>query len=64
MDVATLRASGLRAGQVKAEIERQFRNGTYRAPARPGLSYMVAPPMRTYPNPDPADKTVMTMSMP
>jgi hypothetical protein len=64
LDVAALRAGGKDAGAVRAEIERRFRKGIYKAPRKPGLSYMVAPLMRTYPNPDPKDKTVVTMPMP
>ena len=64
MDVATLRAQGITPGRLKAEIERRFRTKVYKAPTRAGLSYMVAPLMRTYPNPDPSDKTVATFSMP
>jgi hypothetical protein len=64
LDAGNLRAKGLTAEALKKEIEKRFRNKTYRAPAKSGLSYMIAPLMRTYPSPDPADKTVATMSMP
>jgi len=64
-DVAALRARGVPAIQMKREIESGFHTGRYRAPDRPGLSYMTAPLMRTYMSLDPSDKsTVMTMSMP
>jgi hypothetical protein len=64
-DVAGLRAKGVRPESMKQEIEARFRNGTYRAPDRPGFSYMTAPLMRTYMSLDPNDKdSVMTMSMP
>jgi len=64
MDVAQLRAKGMSATDVKKEVERRFKSKIYGAPTKRGLSYMVAPIMRTYPNPNPADKTVVTMSMP
>ena len=46
LDVAGLRARGMSATAVKAEIEKRYRDKTYQAPARAGLSYMVAPVMR------------------
>jgi len=64
-DVAALRAEGMPAEAMKKEIEARFRNGVYRAPNRPGFSYMTEPLMRTYMSLDPKDKdSVMTMSMP
>jgi hypothetical protein len=64
LDAAAMRAKGMSADAVKQEIARRFANKTYVAPKRMGLSYMLAPLMRTYPNPDLADNTVLTMSMP
>jgi hypothetical protein len=64
LDVAQLRAKGMSATEVKKEVEQRFKSKTYGAPAKRGLSYMAAPIMRTYPNPDLSDKTVVTMSMP
>ena len=64
MDFAQLRAAGMSPSDLKKEIERRFAAGIYAAPKRPGFSYMTAPLMRTYPNPDFSDKTVVTMSMP
>ena len=64
LDVAELRAGGRGPSEVKAEIERRFTSHRYTPPSRAGLAYMVAPVMRTYPSPDPADTMVMTMSMP
>jgi hypothetical protein len=61
MDTAALRAQGASAAAVKAEIERRWANKTYRVPSKPGLSYMVAPVMRTL---GPPDMKVHTMSMP
>ena len=64
MDTAAMRAKGMSADAVKKEIGRRFADNVYAAPKRMGLCYMVAPLMRTYPNPDPSDHTVVTMSMP
>ena len=61
MDTAALRAQGMSGPAVKAEIERRYESGTYKAPASAGLSYMVAPLMRTN---SPPDMKVHTMSMP
>lgn len=64
-DVAALRAQGVPADKMKKEIEARFQNGTYKAPDRPGFSYMTEPLMRTYMSLDPKDKdSVTTMSMP
>ena len=43
MDAAALRARGLGPDELKAEVERRYRDGTYRAPATAGVSYMIAP---------------------
>ena len=61
MDVATLRIQGMSAVTLKAEIENRYKNKTYKVPERAGLSYMVAPVMRTWMMPD---WQVHTMPMP
>jgi len=61
MDTAELRIQGMSPGAVKAEIESRYKNQTYQVPAHAGLSYMVAPVMRTWMMPD---FKVHTMSMP
>lgn len=61
MDTAALRATGMDPAVLKAEIESRFRNKTYAVPERPGLSYMIAPVMRTV---GPPDMQVHTMPMP
>jgi len=61
MDAAALRAQGMGPAGVKAEIERRYRDKTYKVPDKPGLSYMVAPVMRTV---GPPDMKVHTMPMP
>jgi hypothetical protein len=52
MDVAALRIQGMSPVALKAEIENRYKNKTYKTPERPGLSYMAAPIMRTWMNPD------------
>ncbi len=61
MDTATLRAQGMSPDALKAEIEKRYKNKTYQAPEKAGLSYMVAPVMRTI---GPPDLNVHTMAMP
>lgn len=63
-DVAAMRASGkFTPLQIKDSIVDRIHKGIYRAPARGGISYMLAPVMRVYTG-RPGDKTVMTMNMP
>ena len=52
MDAAALRAGGMGPAALKAEIEKRYRDRTYAPPDKPGLSYMVAPVMRTWMLPD------------
>lgn len=61
MDAAALRAQGLSPTALKAEIGKRYKDKTYRVPDKAGLSYMVAPIMRTV---GPPDMKVRTMSMP
>jgi hypothetical protein len=61
MDAAALRAQGLSAEALKTEIENRYKNRTYKAPEKPGLSYMVSPVFRAL---GPPDMKVHTMSMP
>lgn len=61
MDAAALRARGLSAKALKARVSSDWSDGTYAPPTKPGLSYMVAPIMRTV---GPPDMKVHTMAMP
>jgi hypothetical protein len=61
MDAAALRAQGMSPAALKGEIEKRYREKTYKVPEKPGLSYMVAPVMRTV---GPPDMKVHTMPMP
>ncbi len=63
MDVAAMRASGkLTAKQIRDIVTDRIRKGIYKAPARSGLSYMLAPVMRVYPN-YPPDNKIVTAQM-
>ena len=62
MDAARMRATGLTPKQVYDGIMNKFSDGSYQKPARTGISYMIAPFMRTYPAYDATQ--VMTMSLP
>lgn len=49
-DVAKMRAGGkYSALQLRDTIVKRIQNGIYKAPSRPGISYMLSPIMRTYP---------------
>jgi len=64
MDVAAMRATGkFTPLQIKNIVMDRIRKGIYKAPARAGISYMLAPVMRTYPG-KPDHHDVMTMNMP
>lgn len=54
LDVAAMRASGKYSPvQIRDTVIQRIRRGFYRAPSRPGISYMEAPMMRSYiGNPD------------
>lgn len=60
-DAAALRAQGLTPAALKAEIEKRYKDKTYKVPDRAGLSYMIGPLMRTI---GPPDLKVHTMAMP
>jgi hypothetical protein len=61
MDAAALRADGMQPDALKAEIDKRWRDKTYKVPQKAGLSYMVAPLQRTI---GPPDLKVHTLSMP
>ena len=61
MDAARMRAQGVEPAALKAKIESLYADKTYGVPAKPGVSYMVAPVMRTI---GPPDLKVHTMAMP
>ena len=61
MDAAALRAQGMSPTALRAEMQKRFREKTYKAPEKAGVSYMVGPLMRTA---GPPDMKVHTMAMP
>ncbi len=54
-DAAEMQAKGTPPDELKKLIQERFKNGYYRAPERPGISYMLSPILRTYVNPDESD---------
>jgi hypothetical protein len=62
MDVAQMRAHALLPKDVYKEVMKRFGDGSYQKPARSGISYMIAPLMRTYPAPNATE--VVTFSGP
>ncbi len=63
LDVAKLRAGAKHTpAQVRELVRDRFKKGVYKPPARTGISYMIAPLMRTYPQP--GSNTIATMHMP
>lgn len=61
MDAAALRSQGMGISAIKAEIEKRYRDKTYKVPHKAGVSYMVGPIMRAV---GPPDMKVHTMAMP
>jgi hypothetical protein len=63
-DVEAMRASGnLTAASIHDTIAARFARGYYKAPSKPGISYMLAPVMRAYTEPG-VSKSLATFSMP
>jgi hypothetical protein len=61
LESAALHAQGMNPDALHAEVEQRYRSKTYTVPQKAGLSYMVAPVMRTI---GPPDMKVHTMAMP
>jgi hypothetical protein len=47
-DAASLQAKGTAPEKLKETIQERYKTGYYKAPARPGVSYMESPILRTY----------------
>jgi hypothetical protein len=61
--VAEMRASGnYSPAQIRDIIIKRIKDGTYKAPSRTGVSYMLSPLLRTHPGPD--NPEVVNMVMP
>jgi hypothetical protein len=64
LDIAAMRASGkYKATQIRDTIIHRINTGVYKAPSKPGISYMLAPVMRVYPA-GPTINEPVTVSMP
>jgi hypothetical protein len=61
LDAEALRAQGMSAAALKDEIQKRYRDKTYRVPDKAGVSYMVGPIMRAI---GPPEMQVHTMAMP
>jgi len=65
VDVAAMRASGKYSPvQIRDTVIARIRRGYYKAPSRPGISYMEAPMMRVYTSNNPGNNHVASVSMP
>ena len=62
-DAAEMQARGMAPQQLKALIQERYRTHYYMAPGRAGVSYMMAPILRTYVNPE-NDDSVATSNNP
>jgi hypothetical protein len=61
MYAAELRAQGMEAKQVHAEVTKRFGTAAYPNPARAGIAYMLAPIMRTFGDSKVVDPFTMNM---
>jgi hypothetical protein len=57
-DIARLQAVGTPPDQLKQMVKERYEGGVYKAPARAGVSYMLAPVMRAYENSDQGDSLI------
>lgn len=62
-DLERMRIEGVPAQEAKRILRQRFRDGIYKAPAKGGLSYMLAPIHRAYMEPAKSD-LIMTVSFP
>jgi len=62
-DAAKMQANGTPSVELKKIIKNRYKIGYYKAPERPGISYMLSPILRTYTNPE-KDDNVATLNIP
>lgn len=62
-DIESMRIEGVAAAEAKKIIRQRFADGTYTAPAKGGMSYMLAPIHRAYMEPS-RSNLIMTVSFP
>lgn len=61
--IAKMRAQGVSAKNAKTRLQKDFRDGLYKAPVKGGISYMFAPIHRAYMAPEISEEMI-TVSMP
>lgn len=62
-DAAEMQAKGTPSEELKKIVQDRYKTGSYKAPERAGVSYMLSPILRTYVNPD-ANDSVATSNIP
>ena len=62
-EAAEMQAKGTPPSELKKIIKDRYQTGYYKAPERAGISYMLAPVLRTYFNPEESDR-VVTVNFP
>jgi hypothetical protein len=62
-DAAEMQAKGTPPEELKRIIQGRYKTNYYKAPDRPGVSYMLSPILRTYVNPD-ENENVATANIP
>lgn len=63
LDAAEMQAKGTAPNELKKLIQERYKTGYYKAPERAGVSYMLAPILRTYVDPEHND-SVATSNIP
>lgn len=63
LDAAEMQARGTPPRELKKIIKDRYKAGTYKAPARAGVAFMLSPVLRTYVDPDVSDR-VTTVNYP
>jgi hypothetical protein len=61
-DAAEMQARGTRPEELKKIIQERYKTHYYKAPQRAGVSYMMAPILRTYVNPDEQEVVITTIN--
>jgi hypothetical protein len=59
-DIAEMQAKGTPSADLKKTIQQRYKTGQYKPPERYGVSYMLAPILRTYASPDENDRIQTT----
>jgi hypothetical protein len=59
LDLGAWRAGGVPAREAKQRLRDGFADGSYRAPSRPGIAYMLSPIVRAYQSAERSDRVAM-----